>query len=89
MAPAVREGTYSLHVASFREEARARNFHDHFLSLETGSFIKVIDSDEGQVWYRVYLGPFLTREEATAEAERLKEAEEISYFRVLKMTPDS
>ena len=83
-----KERLYSAHVASFRDQARADRYFEHFKAQAEPCFIKVVTTGEGKVWYRVYLGPFEEREEARRAAQSLKDAEEIDYFRVLKMTPD-
>ena len=59
-------GWYMIHISSFQESVRARDEVAFLESREFPVFIVFLDLGAKGKWYRVYAGPFPTREEARA-----------------------
>jgi type II secretory pathway predicted ATPase ExeA/cell division protein FtsN len=78
------EGEYFIHVSSFRTVdqagAAARQFTDSGL-------IAVVHQQmvRDSLWFRVYLGPYASHEEAVRLANRLRGEGSISYYKVTRL----
>jgi general secretion pathway protein A len=82
--PTVVDGEYFVHVSSFRTiehaGAVARQFADDGVLAAVRQ--QMVNDTK---WYRVYLGPFATRDEATGLAERLRAAGAITYAKIVRL----
>ena len=79
------EGSYySVHVASFRDIGRAGSETDY---LEKNGYEALVKETtvKGEAWFRVYVGEFETREEATALKLKLLDLSRIGYARVVTL----
>jgi cell division septation protein DedD len=88
-APEIRtlapEGSYyAVHVASFKDIARAGAETDYLEDNGYEVSVKEVDV-KGAVWYRVYVGEFENREEAEAIRVQLGELRRIAYTRVVPL----
>ena len=79
-APAADDGFY-IHIYSFRTPERADSFIRRWDHPQYGITTHT-QNVRGVVWYRIYLGPFETREQALLEALRLQQDETIDYYKV-------
>jgi cell division protein FtsN len=84
VTPAPEGSHYSVHVASFMEMSRAGSETDY---LEKNGFdVAVIETEvKGQKWYRVYVGEYMTREEAAAARLGLLELPRVGYARIVTL----
>jgi len=76
---------FVIHVASFTSMDRALSLKDRFEARNLDCFIRLKDTDTGNVWHRVYLGAFQTGEEARAIAKDLQEAGDINYSLIVEL----
>ena len=77
-------GGFYIHIYSFRTPERADSFvrrwdHPQYGITTHAQNIRGVD------WYRIYLGPFETRDMALWEALRLKQDETIDYYKVITL----
>lgn len=79
-------GDFFVHLASFRKGERARAFVDSLAAMHRDAVVKSVDIS-GKTWYRVYLGPFLSREEARVRVEAIRRESDLKYFKIVEM-PD-
>jgi type II secretory pathway predicted ATPase ExeA len=70
------------HIASFRAEGRATNFHSMMMTRGYSADVRQKQADNGGNWFRVYLGPFEVENDATRICSDLKSEGVISYFLV-------
>ena len=82
--PAPEGSHFSVHVASFREMDRAGTETDYLEKNGYDSIVleKVVN---GQTWYRVYVGEFRTKEEATTTRLDLLDLRQIGYAKVVTL----
>jgi cell division septation protein DedD len=85
--PPASQAGYSLHVASFKDLARAQvqiaNFQKAGLpAFSRESLIK------GARWTRIYLGPYATEQQAKSKARTFKREGLIDYFKVVRLEDD-
>lgn len=78
-APARTNGFIS-HVASFRDEGRATGFRSFAEGQSLPAIVRKVQIGNGETWYRVYFGPFATREMAEAKCTDLKSRGLIQYY---------
>jgi type II secretory pathway predicted ATPase ExeA len=74
-------GDFYVHIYSFRTPERADTFARRWDNPRTGVTIR-LQEVRGVNWYRIYLGPFVTRDAALLEALRLQQDETITYYKV-------
>jgi cell division protein FtsN len=75
---------YTIHVASFKDIVRAGQETEYLERI--GFDVKVTEYEvKGEVWFRVYVGEFDTREEATQVKRELLEINRIGYARVVEL----
>ncbi len=75
--------SYSLHVSSFKKKSLAEKEVRRF--SKPGHRAEISEEMvNGEIWFRVYLGPFRNKAEAQAAAAELKKDKIISYYRLSK-----
>ncbi len=82
--PAAPTGGFYVHVSSFRTEDRADTYVQRWHRAGIPA-MHVAATIRGVQWYRVYLGPYPSRERAAAVADSLDGAHDISYRRVVEL----
>ncbi len=75
-------GWYAIHVSSFQESIRAREEVSFLQSREFPVFIVFLDLGPKGKWYRVYAGPFKTREEARDVKKNLDAIPQVRFTRI-------
>ncbi len=78
-------GWYAVHVSSFQESVRAREEVSFLQSREFPVFIVFLDLGAKGKWYRVYAGPFESREEARDVKKNLDAIPQVRFTRVTKI----
>lgn len=78
-------GWYAIHVSSFQESVRARQEVSFLQSREFPVFIVFLDLGAKGKWYRVYAGPFETREEARDVKKNLDAIPQVRFTRITKI----
>ena len=78
-------GWYAIHVSSFQESVRAREEVSFLQSREFPVFIVFLDLGAKGKWYRVYAGPFETREEARDVKKNLDAIPQVRFTRITKI----
>lgn len=78
-------GWYAIHISSFQESIRAREEVSFLQSREFPVFIVFLDLGPKGKWYRVYAGPFETREEAREVKKNLDAIPQVRFTRVTKI----
>jgi hypothetical protein len=75
-------GWYAIHISSFQESIRARDEVAFLQSREFPVFIVFLDLGPKGKWYRVYAGPFATREEAREVKKNLDAVPQVRFTRI-------
>jgi cell division septation protein DedD len=75
-------GWYMIHISSFQTSKRARDEVAFLESHEFPVFIVFLDLAEKGKWYRVYCGPFQTREEAADVKKNLDAVPQVRFTRI-------
>lgn len=75
LPPTDPEGKYTVQVGSFKEINGAEKIVNQYKSKGYPAFIKTVEIDQAQKWYRVRIGTFSTREVAKNYFEVLKARE--------------
>jgi type II secretory pathway predicted ATPase ExeA/cell division protein FtsN len=79
-------GDWYIHISSFRTPEHAQAVASEFNGKgQVASVREQLVNDV--VWYRVYLGPLGTHDEAVRRANGLREAGAITYYKVLRLEP--
>jgi cell division septation protein DedD len=78
-------GWFAIHISSFQESIRAREEVSFLLSREFPVFIVFLDLGAKGKWYRVYAGPFKTREEAREVKKNLDAIPQVRFTRVTQI----
>jgi SPOR domain len=78
-------GWFAIHISSFQESFRAREEVSFLLSREFPVFIVFLDLDAKGKWYRVYAGPFETREEAREVKKNLDAIPQVRFTRITQI----
>jgi hypothetical protein len=76
---------YVIHVSSFRGTDKAKEEALYLAGLEFPVFIYHVDTGSKGMWYRVYVGPYATRDEAVDTKIKLDENPRIRSTRVSKV----
>lgn len=76
---------YAIHISSFQESIRAREEVSFLQSREFPVFIVFLDLGAKGKWYRVYAGPFETREEAREVKKNLDAVAQVRFTRITKI----
>ncbi len=76
---------YVIHISSFQESIRAREEVAFLQSREFPVFIVYLDLGAKGKWYRVYAGPFRTREEAREVKKNLDAVPQVRFTRIAKI----
>jgi SPOR domain len=76
---------YMIHISSFQESIRAREEVAFLESREFPVFIVFLDLGPKGKWYRVYAGPFRTREEARDVKKNLDAIPQVRFTRIAKI----
>ncbi len=76
---------YTLHLASFRREPRARGMVRALAAKGVAARVQAVDLGAKGRWYRVLAGRFPSRKQAQAQGEKLERAGSISSFRVIPL----
>jgi hypothetical protein len=77
-------GKYLIHVSSFRTLNRAREDAAYLLQNNFSGCVIPVDLDTKGIWYRVYTGPFDTREEALQQKIMLDELSRVKFTRITR-----
>jgi cell division septation protein DedD len=75
-------GWYMIHISSFQTSTRARDEVAFLESHEFPVFIVFLDLGPKGKWYRVYAGPFQTREEAADVKKNLDAVPQVRFTRI-------
>jgi cell division septation protein DedD len=78
-------GWYAIHISSFQESIRAREEVAFLQSREFPVFIVFLDLGPKGKWYRVYAGPFETREQARDVKKNLDAIPQVRFTRVTRI----
>lgn len=78
-------GWFAIHISSFQESVRAREEVSFLQSREFPVFIVFLDLGAKGKWYRVYAGPFETREEAREVKKNLDAIPQVRFTRVTQI----
>jgi cell division septation protein DedD len=73
---------YMIHISSFQTSSRAREEVAFLESKEFPVFIVFLDLGPKGKWYRVYAGPFQTREEALEVKKNLDAVPQVRFTRI-------
>jgi cell division septation protein DedD len=76
---------FMIHISSFQESVRAREEIAFLESREFPVFIVFLDLGPKGKWYRVYSGPFRTREEAREVKKNLDAVPQVRFTRITKI----
>ena len=76
---------FAIHISSFQESIRAREEVEFLQSREFPVFIVFLDLGAKGKWYRVYAGPFQTREEARDVKKNLDAIAQVRFTRITKI----
>jgi hypothetical protein len=77
---------YFIHISSFRRSVEARDEVAFLESREFPVFIVFLDLDAKGKWYRVYAGPFATRDEAREVKKSLDDIARVRFTRITKIS---
>lgn len=80
-------GNTFIHISSFRTPERAESLVRRMSGVGPGA-VTLNMNVRGEAWYRVYLGPYASREEAYMDAIRFKQDGTIKYYRLTTIEPD-
>ncbi len=85
--PAMVPGFF-IHVASFRTQERSEADREHFaaLSLDGMTEMSTVGNED---WYRVFLGPYASHDEALEQAYDLLEDGTIGYYSIVERQVDA
>jgi cell division septation protein DedD len=75
-------GWYMIHISSFQTSVRARDEVAFLESHEFPVFIVFLDLGPKGKWYRVYAGPFQTRDEAENVKKNLDAVPQVRFTRI-------
>ena len=75
-------GWYMIHISSFQTSTRARDEVAFLESHEFPAFIVFLDLGPKGKWYRVYAGPFQTRDEAVEVKKNLDAVPQVRFTRI-------
>ena len=78
-------GWFAIHISSYQESARAREEVSFLQSREFPVFIVFLDLGPKGKWYRVYAGPFETREEARDVKKNLDAIPQVRFTRITQL----
>jgi len=81
VAPAA-DGEHFIHVSSFRTAAHAADVAAQFTKRGLLATVQQ-QTVRGSMWYRVYLGPYGTHDDAVRLANRLRDEGTITYYKVV------
>ena len=76
---------FVIHISSFRTSVKARDEIVYLESREFPAFIVFLDLGAKGKWYRVYSGPFRTREEASSVKKNLDDLSRVRFTRISKV----
>ena len=76
------KGWYMIHISSFQTSIRARDEVAFLESREFPAFIVFLELGAKGKWYRVYAGPFSTREEAREVKKNLDAVPQVRFTRI-------
>jgi len=78
---------YAIHIASFKELSRAGRETEYF--ERAGYEVRVVEVNiKGEIWFRVLVGNYATREEAITERVEIRAMKRVGYARVVKLTQE-
>jgi cell division septation protein DedD len=75
-------GEFLVHISSFRTIARAKNDAGYLMSKGFPAFISKVDLGNKGKWFRVYVGPFDTRDDARNAQIKLDELPRVKFSRI-------
>jgi cell division septation protein DedD len=75
-------GYYLIHISSFRGSEKARNEAAYLKSKGFPAFIVYMDLESKGSWYRVYVGPLETREDARGMKKELDVTPQVRFTRI-------
>ena len=75
-------GWYMIHISSFQTSTKARDEVAFLESHEFPAFIVFLDLGPKGKWYRVYAGPFQTRDEAVEVKKNLDAVPQVRFTRI-------
>lgn len=75
-----------IHISSFKTPERADSLKNRMIDLELSAETRTQEV-RGVDWYRVYLGPYASREEAYRDAIRYEREGLIAYYRLTALMP--
>ncbi len=78
------EKKYAIQIASFADQAKADLAQKKAGQTGLTTYIAAIDLGEKGTWHRVYVGPFATKDEASAELAKVKTSYQKSFVVAVK-----
>lgn len=75
LPPTDPEGKYTVQIGSFRDKGGAEKILNRYIESGYPAFIKTVEIDDDQKWYRVRIGTFGSRDVAKIYFEVLKKRE--------------
>jgi cell division septation protein DedD len=82
-------GKYLIHVSSFRGASRVRVDSDYLTGSGYDIVVARVDLGSKGLWYRIYVGPFETRSDATNTKIRLDENPRFRSTRITRVPSNS
>ena len=76
---------FTIHTDSYRSEHKATREAKRLTNLGRDAFVEVFDSSQSGRWYRVMIGRFATREDATAALEEVRQTLQKNDCRVVSL----
>ena len=80
---------YSIHISSHRQQRQA---DAQVIKLENqglDAFVRHVEVPGKGMWYRIFIGKYATKKEATAEMKRLQQTKVSKYFAVRRLTGEA
>ena len=78
-------GTYLIHISSFRKLENAEDDAHYLLGKGFKTCIVHIDLGSKGIWYRVYCGPYDTRDDARGNKLELESLDRVKFARIAKV----
>ena len=79
---------YSIHISSHKQQEKAVAEVKKVNARGLEAFYRHVDVQGKGKWYRIFVGKYATREEATREANRLKKMEVSKYFSIKQLVEE-
>ena len=78
------KSSFTVQVGSFKSDADAQKLKENLIKKGYDAYVETFKRSEQDIWYRVRVGGFETREKAAETMRILKEKERMKTFIILK-----